>query len=136
MMVSERQPRTYAGQHELLLKDEVYRIVGCAIEVANALGGGLFEKLYENALVVELGLQHIPVNQQRHFDVLYKGVSVGAYVPDLIVFDKIVVETKTVKRITDVERGQLINYLKLTRLRVGLVLNFYQPRLEWERIVV
>ncbi len=124
------------NKHKLLLKEEVFQIVGCAMEVLNTLGHGLLEKPYENALVVEFGLRNIPYKQQPHFDVVYKGVKVGDYIPDLIVFDKVVVDTKTIDRITDVERGQILNYLKITELRVGLILNFKKPRLEWERIVL
>lgn len=122
--------------HELLFKEEVFRIVGCAMEVLNALGHGLLEKPYENALVVEFGLRGIPYRQQPCFDVIYKGVKVGDYIPDLIVYDKIVVDTKTIDTITDVQRGQIINYLKITQLRVGLILNFKYPRLEWERLAL
>lgn len=124
------------NKHELLLKDEVFQIVGCAMEVLNTLGHGLLEKPYENALVVEFGLRCIRVSQQQRFDVRYKNVKVGDYVPDLIAFDKVIVETKTIDRITDVERGQIINYLKITGLRVGVILNFKQAKLEWERIVL
>lgn len=124
------------NKHELLLKDEVFQIVGCAMEVLNTLGHGLLEKPYENALVVEFGLRSIRVSQQQRFDVRYKNVKVGDYVPDLIAFDKVIVETKTIDRITDVERGQVINYLKITGLRVGIILNFKQAKLEWERIVL
>jgi GxxExxY protein len=68
--------------------------------------------------------------------VIYKSVKVGEYIPDLIVFDEIVVDTKTIDRIIDVERGQILNYLKITQLRVGLLLNFKHPKLEWERLVL
>ena len=71
----------------LLLKAEVFQIVGCAIEVLNMLGHGLVEKPYENALVVEFGLRKIPFQQQPSFDVLYKGQRVGVFVPDLIAFE-------------------------------------------------
>lgn len=124
------------NKHELLLKDEVFQIVGCAMEVLNTLGHGLLEKPYENALVVEFGLRDIQVSQQQRFDVRYKNVKVGDYVPDLIAFDKVIVETKTIDRITDVEHGQVINYLKITGLRVGVILNFKQAKLKWERIVL
>jgi len=73
----------------LVLKEEVYRVVGCAMEVINTLGHGLLEKPYENALVVEFGLRGIPFRQPSRFDVLYKGVQVGTYVPDLIAYDRI-----------------------------------------------
>lgn len=124
------------NKHELLLKDEVYQVVGCAMEVLNTLGHGLLEKPYENALVVEFDLKRIPVRQQERFDVLYKNVKVGDYIPDLIAFDKIIIETKTIDRITNIERGQVINYLKITGLRVGVILNFKHAKLEWERIVL
>ena len=124
------------NSHELLLKEEVFQIVGCAMEVLNTLGHGLLEKPYENALVVEFRLKGIPFKQQPRYDVVYKGVRVGEYVPDLIVHEQIVVDTKVIDRITNVERGQILNYLKITGLRVGLILNFKKPRLEWERIVL
>jgi GxxExxY protein len=123
------------SEKKLLLKEEVYAIVGCAIEVLNELGHGLHEKPYENALVVEFGLRKIPFAQQRRFDVLYKKVRVGEYIPDLIAFDSVVVDTKVIPAITDLERGQMLNHLKITGLRVGVILNFAKPKLEWERIV-
>jgi GxxExxY protein len=122
--------------HKLLLKEEVFQTVGCAMEVLNTLGHGLLEKPYENALVIEFGLQGIPYKQQPRFDVIYKGVKVGDYIPDLIAFDKVVVDAKTIDRITDVERGQILNYMKIAKLRVGLILNFKKPKLEWERLVL
>jgi GxxExxY protein len=125
-----------SNQTDLLLKEEVHRIVGCAFEVSNVLGHGLSEKVYENALVVELGLQQIPCQQQRRFDVNYKNVKVGEYIPDLICFDQVVVDTKTIERITDHELGQMLNYLKITKLDVGLLLNFKNAKLEWKRVVL
>lgn len=122
--------------HKLLYKEEVFQIVGCAMEVLNKLGHGLLEKPYENALVVEFGLRGIPFNQQPRFDIIYKGVKVGDYIPDLIAFDKVVVDAKTIERITDIERGQILNYLKITQLKVGLILNFKKPKLEWQRLVL
>ena len=122
--------------HKLLFKEEVFQIVGCAMEVLNTLGHGLLEKPYENALAVEFGLRGIPFQQQPRYDVTYKGVKVGDYIPDLIVFGKIVVDSKTIDRITNVERGQILNYLKITQLRVGLILNFKRPKLEWERMIL
>jgi GxxExxY protein len=125
-----------ADAGDLLLKDEVHRVVGCAMEVLNVLDHGLLEKPYENALVVEFGLQGIPYQQQPRFDVQYKEVTVGEYVPDLICFDQIVVDTKVIDSITDHEIGQMLNYLKITRLRVGLIVNFRHARLEWKRVVL
>jgi GxxExxY protein len=121
---------------KLLFKNEVYQIVACAIEILNELGHGIVEKPYENALVVEFGLRAIPFRQQPVFDVLYKGNKVGLFVPDLIAFDTIVVDAKVIDRITDHERGLMLNYLRITRLRVGVILNFKHRKLEWERLVL
>ena len=118
---------------KLLFRSEVFQIVGCAIEVLNTLGHGLIEKPYENALVVEFGLRNIPFRQQPAFDVLYKGQKVGL---DLIAFDAIVVDTKVIDQITDHERGLMLNYLRITKLRVGVILNFKHRKLEWQRIAL
>jgi GxxExxY protein len=119
-----------------LLKHEVFQIVGCAMEVLNTLGHGLLEKPYENALVVEFGLRKIPFRQQPSFDVLYRGQKVGLFVPDLIAFDSVVVDTKVIEQISDHERGLMLNYLRITELRVGVILNFKHRKLEWERIAL
>jgi len=123
-------------RHELVLRNESHRIVGCAMEVLNTLGHGLLEKPYENALVVEFELQDIPYRQQPRFDMEYKTVKVGEYVPDLICFDQIVVDTKTIERITNHEVGQMMNYLKITGCKLGLLINFKHAKLEWKRIVL
>jgi GxxExxY protein len=112
------------------------RSSACAIEVQRELGHGLHERPYENALVVEFALRKIACHQQRRFDVLFKGVKVSEFVPDLIVDNAVVVDTKVVDRITDFERGQMINYLRITKFRVGLIVNFKKPKLEWERVVL
>lgn len=130
------KPRMDTNTHELLFKEEVYQVVGCAMEVLNTLGHGLLEKPYENALVVEFQQQGIPYAQQPRFPVIYKSVNVGEYIPDLIVFDKIIVDTKAIEKIGNNEKAQIINYLKITGLRVGLLLNFKHAKLEWERIVL
>ena len=125
-----------SDKHELVLKKEVFSVVGCALEVLNTLGHGLFEKSYENAMVVEFGSQDIPFVQQPHYEVVYKGVKIGDYIPDLVVFGKIVVEMKTIERIGNHEKGQMLNYLKLTGLKVGLILNFKYSKLDWQRFVL
>jgi len=120
----------------ILHKELVYSVVGCAMEVLNGLGHGLHEKPYENALVVEFGLKGLGLDQQRKFPIVYKGVQVGEYVPDLLVDAAVVVDAKVIERITDVERGQMLNYLRITKLRVGVILNFKRAKLEWERVVL
>jgi len=124
------------NKHELILGSESHRIVGCAMEVLNTLGHGLLEKPYENALVVEFGLQGIPCQQQPRFDVHYKSIKVGEYIPDLICFDQIVVDTKAIEKLGNNEIGQMMNYLKITGLKLGLLLNFKHAKLEWKRVVL
>jgi GxxExxY protein len=121
---------------KLLLKEEVFQIVGAAMEVLNELGHGLNEKPYENALVVEFKLRGIPWLQQPNYEVTYKGHKVGLFIPDLIAYSAVIVDAKVIERITDIERGQMLNYLKITKLRVGVILNFKNPHLEWERLVL
>ena len=121
---------------KLLLKDESHQTLGCAFDVLNEIGHGLSEKIYENALVVEFKLRGIAFDQQRRFPVLYKAVQVGEFIPDLIAFGSVIVDAKVIDRITDHERGQMMNYLRITKLRVGLILNFKHARLDWERIVL
>ena len=125
-----------SNELELIYKEEVFQIVGCAMKVLNTLGHGLLEKPYENALAVEFGLRAIPFRQQPLYPVNYKTIKVGEYIPDLIAFDKIVVDAKTIDRISNNEKGQILNYLKITRLKVGLILNFKHAKLEWKRMVL
>lgn len=114
------------NKHELIFKDEVYQIVGCALNVLNGLGHGFFEKIYENAMIVELAEQRIPYHQQQRFQVRYKEKCIGEYIPDLVVFDKI----------SNLEKGQVINYMKTTGLSASVILNFKNAKLEWERIIL
>ena len=99
-----------ATDSKLLLGNESKAIIGCAMEVLNTLGHGLLEKSYENALAVELRLRSIPYQQQPQFDVVYKSVRVGEYIPDLIAFNQVIVETKTIDKITNHEISQVLNY--------------------------
>lgn len=122
-------------KHGLQFEAETSVIISCAFEVLNTLGHGFLEKPYENALRVEFGLREIPCNQQPRYDVFYKTVKVGEYIPDLIVFDSVVVDTKVIERISDHELGQMLNYLQITGHPVGLILNFKRGRLEWKRVL-
>ena len=122
--------------NQLLLKEEVFQIVGCAMEVLNEIGHGFHEKPYENSLAVEFSRRNILFQQQPSFPIFYKEVTVGEFFPDLIVSDSVVVDTKVIDQITDYERGQMLNYLKITKLRVGVILNFKRAKLEWERLVL
>ena len=121
---------------DAVCKEETHAVIGCAFGVLNELGGGLSEKIYENALVVEFKRQQIAFDQQRRFEVRYRGKHVGEFIPDLIAFGKVVVDTKCVERIGDPERGQMLNYLRITGLQVGLLLNFKHAKLEYKRVIL
>ena len=110
-------------------------IVGCAFKVSNTLGVGFLEKVYENALAVELRRAGLKVQQQYDVKVTYEGVVVGDYTTDLLVEDSIVVELKAASAIEAIHRAQCLNYLRAANLSVGLVINFGQPRLEVKRVV-
>ena len=125
-----------ANGRELIFKDEVYAIISCALEIINGIRHGLHEKPYENSLAVEFPHRGIAFEQQRPFPVVWRETQVGEFVPDLIAYGKIVVDTKTIDRITDIERGQMLNYLRITGLPVGLIINFKKPKLEWERMIL
>ena len=136
-MNADSQPDLHAARADLYpCREETHAIIGRAFEVLNELGHGLDEKCYENSLVVEFNLRQIAFDQQRRFEVLYKGERVGEFIPDLIAYEKVVVDAKCIDRITDHERGQMLNYLRITKLPVGLILNFKHAKLEWERIVL
>ena len=136
MDTDERPDLRRGGESKLILKAETGKIIGFAFEVLNEVGHGLNEKIYENSLTVLFKLNNIVFDQQRRFPVHFRGVEVGEFVPDLIVFGSVIVDTKVVDRITDHERGQMLNYLRITKLRVGLILNFKNARLEFERVVL
>lgn len=117
-------------------KDIVYEVVGCAMRVHNNIGHGFREKTYENALCVELNSQDIPYEQQREFEIEYRETVVDKFVPDLIVNDELIVEIKTAESIIDEHKGQVLNYLRVTGLRLGAILNFKHPKLQWERLIL
>ena len=111
------------------------KIIGAAMRVLNELKPGLDEKIYENALVLELGELGLSVEQQRRFDVHYKGQSVGLLVPDLIVDGQVIVDTKVVTTFNDSHIAQMIGYLAITGMDLGLLINFKNAKLEWKRLV-
>jgi len=117
--------------HEELSKD----IIGAAIVVLNDLKPGLDEKLYENALVIELGDRGHAVDQQRLFTVEYKGQEIGKLIPDLIVDNLVIVDPKVVSVFNETHVAQMTGYLAITGLRLALLLNFKNAKLEWKRIV-
>ena len=115
---------------------ETERIIGSAFSVLNAVGHGYHEKIYENAMVVEFLHQDIHFLQQARFPVHHREVKVGEFIPDLIGFGKVIVDAKTIPKITDHEIGQMLNYLRVTGLQVGLILNFKYSKLEFRRVTL
>lgn len=122
----------------LIYKKEVYEIIGAAIEVHSQLGFGFLEKIYEEALLIEFKERNIPFQNQVSFLVTYKGNSLKkSFYVDLIAFGKIIIELKAIKQISNNEKAQLINYLRVTGCKLGLIINFGSTgKLEWQRIIV
>jgi len=121
---------------EFLHKEITGEIIKAAFKVHNTLGCGLLEKVYENALAWEMTLSGRKVATQKEFRVTYRDKEVGVYFADLIVDEKVIVEVKAVEQLTDIHRAQLLNYLRISGLRVGLLFNFAAPRLQYERLVL
>ncbi len=118
----------------LLFKDEVYAIVGAAMEVHRNLGCGFLEAVYQEALEIELTGRGIPHLAQKELPILYKGTILKkVYIADLVVYDKIIVELKASNGLTTIDEAQIINYLKATGMRVGVIINFGKETLEWKR---
>lgn len=110
------------------------KIIGCAYTVGNSLGNGFLEKVYENALALELREKGLEVKQQHPIKVYYKNQIVGEYIADLLVENRIIVELKTVKGIDEIHLAQCLNYLKATNLPLCLLINFGKPRVEVKRV--
>jgi len=117
-------------------KELTHRILKCAFEVHNTLGCGFLEKVYENALVHELEIQHIECKIQKSITVIYKNKEVGKYIADIVVENKVILEVKTVDQISNIHRAQLINYLRATGYEVGIIINFAKTKLEYQRLVL
>jgi GxxExxY protein len=123
-------------EQNLLYKDEVFRIVGAALEVHNQLGCGFLEGVYQEALEVELSARSIPFTPQQELEVLYKGRPLRKrFIADFVAYQKIVVEIKAINSLTSADKAQVINYLKATHCEVGVLINFGAPKLEWYRFV-
>lgn len=123
---------------ELLFREEVYAIVGCAIEVHRELGAGFLEAVYQEAMQIELASAGILFEPCKVLTINYKGgLLQKTYCADLVCFEKIIVELKALDQLTTKEEAQLLNYLKATRFRVGILLNFGATgKLEWKRFVL
>jgi GxxExxY protein len=122
---------------ELVFREEVYAVVGAAIEVHRELGAGFLEAVYQEAMERELAARGIAFESQRELVIQYKGQPLGkSYVCDLLCFDSVLVELKAIDRLTGREDAQVINYLKAAGLPVGVLINFgSHGKLEWRRLV-
>ncbi len=123
-------------EEEFLYKDLTYAIIGAAMEVHRVLGHGFLESVYEEALAHEFDLHRVHYQRQGKLAVRYKEIVAGEFRADFLVDDKVVTELKAIKALTEGDEAQLLNYLKGTGYRVGLLLNFGAPSLEHKRRIL
>ena len=121
---------------ELLHKETTGKLIGAAMEVHTILGAGFLEAVYEEALAHEMILKEISFERQKTFKISYKGKDLKEYMYDFLVEDCVVVELKAIKRLTESEEAQTLNYLKASGLRVGLLLNLGERSLKYKRLVL
>jgi GxxExxY protein len=118
------------------INDITYAINGAVFEVNRVLGPGFLEKVYENALLIELRGKGLKAQNQAQIKVVYKGLTVGEYIADILVEDKVIIEIKSVEKLEKIHEAQLLNYLKATVVRVGLLFNFRHSKAEVKRLVL
>jgi GxxExxY protein len=127
-----------ADRERLLYADEVFRIQGAVFEVNREMGAGFLEPVYQECLALEFGARDIPFVAAQRLKLAYKGTLLPhVYAPDFVCFDKIIVELKALNNLTAENRAQVLNYLKATRMKVGLLVNFgSSPKAQVERLVL
>jgi GxxExxY protein len=130
-----RNAREPESADRTALEALVETVIGAAYEVSNVLGAGFLEKIYERALIEELGVRGLRVKAQAPFPVAYKGKHIGTYAADLVIEDRLLVEVKCVEHFSNEHLAQCINYLKASGLYLALLINFRRPKVEWRRIV-
>ena len=118
------------------LNEVTYLINGAIFEVNRVLGGGFLEKAYENALLLELKNRGLKAEAQVPISVVYKGNTVGDYYADIVVEDQVILEIKAIDALQKIHEAQLLNYLKATGIRVGLLVNFRHPKAQIKRMVL
>ena len=123
-------------EKELVCKNEAYQIIGAAMAVHNELGSGMREIVYGDALEIEFKLRGISFQREQTFNIFYKGVELQhKFKCDFICFKNIIVELKAEKVLTDIDRSQIINYLKITKCPLGILINFGESSLMYERYI-
>ena len=120
----------------LLYQELTGKIIGAAMEVHGALGQGFLESVYEEAFAHELSLRNIPFERQKGLSVYYKERRVKEFICDFLIGEKVLVEIKAMKKMTDVDKAQIMNYLKATRTKIGILFNFGERSLKFERIIL
>ena len=120
---------------DYLHKDLTEKVIGAAMEVHNNLRNGFLESVYEEAMAIELDLQKIPFEKQKPVDVFYKGRLAKQFFCDFIIDGKVLVELKAIKRLSETENAQVLNYLKAIKLPLALLINFGSSSLEFKRII-
>lgn len=123
--------------NEILYREESYKIIGCCLEVHNELGPGFLEVVYKDALEIEFQLNKIPYSKEKLFEVIYKGQPTNRkYNADFVIYDKIILEVKAYKRLSDDNLLQTLDYLKVTKLRLGILANFGECSFISKRVVL
>jgi GxxExxY protein len=131
------EPLEFYGKKDLLYKGEVYKIISCCMEVHRELGRGFLEAVYQEALEHEFQLRKIPFEKEKNFRIEYKNQTLKKfYISDFVVYDKILLEIKAQAGIIEKDFRQTINYLAVTKLKLGLLVNFGEDQLKFKKIVL
>lgn len=128
------EPQMNTDEHRL--NELTFKINGCAMDVMNAVGHGYHEKIYENGLAVAFEKRGILYTRQAQYPIMFEGQNIGTFIPDFVVENQVIIELKTIDTIGNNEKGQVLNYLRASKLSMGLILNFKHPKLEWKRIAL
>jgi GxxExxY protein len=123
-------------KNDLYLKNECFQIIGCAMEVHRELGNGFLEAVYQEALSIEFNAKNIPNKAQANIDIFYKERLLDKkYISDFICFEEIIIELKVVEKLKSEHYAQLLNYLKATNCKLGILINFGTTSLEYKRVI-
>lgn len=126
-----------SNKHELIFKEECFKIVGACMAVHNELGSAFLEPVYQEALALEFQKQKIPFSKEHRLEIYYKEALLEKkYYADFLCYDQIVVELKACSGLTDQHTAQALNYLSALKLRIAILINFGAPRLQWKRVVL
>jgi len=126
---------SYVEKNNYVVSELTGDIIGAAIEVHKQLGTGFIESVYEEALAVEFKLRNIKFEKQKELQVFYKEQPVKKFICDFIIDNKVIVELKAMKEIGEIEKLQVVNYLKTSNIEIGLLFNFGSKSLEWKRLI-